>query len=84
MCADVVISRNNWEFTCSPVGVDASAIIYSLVETAKVNGLEPYAHLNSLLILISGRNYRSNRDRMEQLLLWLEFMQGFAQRNFPN
>jgi len=37
------VGRKNWEFAGSPDGADASACVYSLVETAKANGIEPYA-----------------------------------------
>jgi transposase len=35
-------------FSASVKGVNASANLYSLIETAKVNGLEPYAYLRHL------------------------------------
>lgn len=35
-----VIGRKNWLFAGSPQGAEASAGIYTLVETAKVNGQE--------------------------------------------
>jgi len=43
-----VIGRKNWLFSGSPAGASASALIYSLIETAKVNGLEPYHYLRFL------------------------------------
>ncbi len=33
------VGRKNWEFAGSPKGADASACVYSLIETAKVNGI---------------------------------------------
>ncbi len=39
------IGRKNWMFSTSVDGVKASANLYSLIETAKANGLEPYAYL---------------------------------------
>jgi len=39
------IGRKNWLFSASVNGAKASANLYSLIETAKANGLEPYAHL---------------------------------------
>jgi transposase len=42
------LGRKNWIFAGSPRGADASAFIYSLVETAKANGLEPKRYLNEL------------------------------------
>ena len=43
-----VIGRKNWLFSCTPEGAIASACIYSLIETAKANGLEPYWYLKYL------------------------------------
>jgi transposase len=39
-----VVGRKNWLFSHSVRGVEASANLYSLIETAKANGLEPYAY----------------------------------------
>ena len=44
----LVIGRKNWLFAFTPAGAHASAIIYSLVESAKENGLHPYAYLTYL------------------------------------
>lgn len=43
-----VIGRKNWLFSGSPSGARASAMLYSLIETAKANGLEAYAYLRFL------------------------------------
>jgi transposase len=40
-----VVGRKNWLFAGSPDGAIASAAFFSLIETAKANGLEPYAYL---------------------------------------
>ncbi|RMP57508.1 Transposase IS66 [Pseudomonas syringae pv. atrofaciens] len=44
-----VIGRKAWFFSDTPEGTTASAQIYSLVETAKVNGQEPYTWLRHIL-----------------------------------
>jgi transposase len=44
-----VIGRKNWLFSGSPAGAHASATLYSLVETAKLNKLEPYSYMRYLL-----------------------------------
>jgi hypothetical protein len=44
-----VIGRKNWLFSDTPKGATASAQLYSLVETAKANGQEPYAWLRHAL-----------------------------------
>ncbi len=40
-----VIGRKNWLFSGSPAGAKASAILYSIVETAKLHGLSPFKTL---------------------------------------
>jgi transposase len=44
-----VIGRTAWMFSDTTAGANASAIIYSLVETAKANGLEPYTWLRRVM-----------------------------------
>jgi len=43
-----VVGRKNWLFSGNPEGARASAVLFSLVETAKANGLEPYHYLRYL------------------------------------
>jgi transposase len=43
-----VVGRKNWLFSNTPRGAHASAAMYSLVESAKANKLEPYAYLKFL------------------------------------
>ena len=42
------LGRRNWLYSASPKGAHASAFMYSLVESAKANGLEPRAYLQAL------------------------------------
>ena len=44
-----VVGRKNWLFSGTPEGAAASAALYSLIETAKANGLEPYWYLRHLI-----------------------------------
>lgn len=43
-----VIGRKNWLFSASQQGATSSANLYSLIETAKANGLEPFAYLKRI------------------------------------
>jgi transposase len=43
-----VVGRKAWLFSQSVAGVKASANLYSLIETAKAHGLEPYAYLREV------------------------------------
>ena len=44
----IVIGRKNWLFSDTPAGANASTKLDSIIETAKANGLEPYAYLRHL------------------------------------
>lgn len=44
-----VVGRKNWLFSASIKGAKASAMYYSLIETAKANGLEPFDYLSKML-----------------------------------
>ncbi|MGK0441895.1 MAG: hypothetical protein ACJA0N_001700 [Pseudohongiellaceae bacterium] len=47
-----VIGRKNWLFANSQAGAHAGANLYRLIETAKVNNLEPYAYLKRVFTLL--------------------------------
>jgi len=42
------LGRRNWLFSGSPKGAHAAAALYSLIETAKANGIEPYRYLRHI------------------------------------
>ena len=48
-----VIGRKGWLFADTPRGATASARLYSLVETAKANGIEPFAYLKQVFSLLA-------------------------------
>lgn len=60
-----VIGRKNWLFSQSVKGVNASANLYSLIETAKANGLEPYVYLR---VLFSKLPQAETVEEIEKLL----------------
>jgi len=62
-----VIGRKNWLFSDTPQGANASAIIYSVIETAKANGLEPYAYLRRVFSAFPAATAASD---IEALLPW--------------
>ena len=47
-----VMGRKGWLFSDSVAGARSSAILYTLVETAKINGHEPYAWLRHVLTVL--------------------------------
>lgn len=70
-----VIGRKNWLFSDTPKGADASAIVYSIVETAKANNLNVYTYLNYLLLYMPDMDYRNYPEVMEDMLPWSERVQ---------
>lgn len=64
-----VIGRKNWLFSNTPRGAQASAITYSIVETAKENGLHPFAYLNYLFEKLPNID-TNDESQLDQLLPW--------------
>jgi transposase len=64
-----VIGRKNWLFSNTPKGARASAIIYSIVETAKANGLNPYFYLNFLFEKLPNMD-TTDEGALDKLLPW--------------
>ena len=62
-----VIGRKAWLFSDTPAGAHASATHYSLIETAKANGLEPYEYLKQVLTALP---YAETVEEIEALLPW--------------
>ena len=66
-----VIGRKNFLFSNIPAGADASCILYSIVETAKLNKLIPYEYLKYVLDRMSSAEV-INEELIEDLLPWSE------------
>ncbi len=43
------VGRKNWLFSATVNGAQASAMYFSLIETAKANGIEPFDYFNKML-----------------------------------
>ena len=64
------IGKKNWQMIDSINGAKASAIIYSIAETAKANNLKPYDYFEYILNEIPKHMDDSNRSFLEDLLPW--------------
>jgi transposase len=62
----VALGRSNYLFMGSDAGGERAAAIYSLVETAKLNGLDPQAYLRDVLARIADHPI----NRIDELLPW--------------
>lgn len=68
----VVIGRKNWLFSNTPRGARASAVIYSIIETAKENGLNPFAYLTWLFEEMPQLLDLENPQVLDRMLPWSE------------
>lgn len=64
------IGKKNWVMIDTVAEAKASAIIYSIAETAKANGLKPYDYFEHLLTEIPKHLDDKNRGFLEDLLPW--------------
>ncbi|RYG95918.1 MAG: IS66 family transposase, partial [Alphaproteobacteria bacterium] len=62
----IALGRKNWLFAGSDKGGERAAAILSLIETAKLNGLDPEAYLREVLTRIADHPI----NRINELLPW--------------
>jgi transposase len=62
----IALGRKNWLFAGSDRGGETAAGIYSLIETAKLNNINPWQYLHSVLATIQDHN----STKMQDLLPW--------------
>ena len=68
------VGRKNWVLIDTIKGARASAVIYSLVETAKANNLRTYEYLELLLTEIPNHLDDKNFDYFENLMPWSDYV----------
>jgi hypothetical protein len=66
-----VIGRKNWLFSNTPKGAHSSAVIYSLVETAKENGLNPFEYLKYLFDKLPNIDIK-DINALDEFMPWSE------------
>ncbi len=62
-----VVGRKGWMFSTSPEGAHASAAMFTLIETAKANGVEPYAYLQHVISHIA---IAETDEALDSLMPW--------------
>ena len=72
------IGRKNWLFSASPKGAEASATIYSIIETCKANGLEPYTYLTYLFEKLPNLDFKIHPELLQQFMPWSEEVQNIC------
>lgn len=67
-----VIGRKNWLFCNSQKGAKASAVVYSIIETAKANGINPFSYLQFLFETMPN----TSTAMLDSLLPWGQAVPG--------
>jgi hypothetical protein len=62
----IAIGRKNWTFAGSDTGGERAATLYTIIETTKLNRLDPEAYLRNVLSRIADHSAR----RIDELLPW--------------
>lgn len=64
------VGRRNWLFSKSIKGAEASATVYSITESAILNGLKPYDYLSYILDRMKDLGPFPAKEELSQLLPW--------------
>jgi transposase len=64
------VGRKNWLFSDTPKGAESSAIVYTLVETAMANGLDPYAYLLRILTDLPWLGKNPKHEDLDSFMPW--------------
>jgi len=64
------VGRKNWLFADTPKGASASAAVYSIIETAKANGLNVFAYLQHLLLYMPDMDWQNYPEELDDLMPW--------------
>jgi hypothetical protein len=67
MLRGIALTRKNFLFLGSDAGGDRAAIIYTVAETAKLNGLDPEAYITTVLDRLA---HGHTIGRLDELLPW--------------
>ena len=66
------VGRKNWLFSTSTKGAEASAAVFSLIETAKANKLNPYDYIEFILDYLPQQDLVENPKKLDWFLPWSE------------
>lgn len=66
------LHKHTWKLIDTIDGAKSSAIIYSIVETAKTNNLHSFRYLEHVLTVMANHQEDTNTDFIEELMPWSE------------
>ena len=71
----VAITRKNPLFSDSPEGAEASATVFSIINTAAANNLDAYKYLEYLFRSLPNSDFASNSSVLDEYLPWSDKVQ---------
>ena len=78
------VGRRNWLFAKSVRGAGASALVYSITETALLNHLKPYAYLTYILDELRKMGAFPKEEELKKLLPWSEDLPEYCRTKLKN
>ena len=78
-----VIGRKGWLFSDTAKGAKASAVVYSIVETAKANKLNVFMYLVHIFSTMPGADFKTTPSIIEDFMPWSEKLPDYC-RNTKN
>ena len=66
----VAITRKNSLFSDSPAGAEAAALVFSIINTARANNLDPYTYLKYIFSELPNIDFASNKGILQEYLPW--------------
>lgn len=68
----VALARKNFLFSDTPRGAEASALVFSIMETARANGVDSYEYLVYIFKSLPNIDFQSNNDILDNYMPWSE------------
>ena len=75
-----VMARKNFLFCDTAKGADSSALCFSIIETAKRNGLDPFAYLLYLLEELPKLGDQPTEEELQPLLPWAKALPKYCRK----
>lgn len=72
LLCSVAHNRKNWLFSTSTKGTEASAAVFSLIETAKANKLDSYGYIEFILDYLPQQDLIEHPEKLDWFLPWSE------------
>jgi len=76
-----VVGRRGWLFSDTAKGAKASAVVYSIVETAKANNLNVYMYLVHIFSKMPGLEFKADPALLHDFMPWSQKIPGYCRNS---